>query len=138
MKQKAQIRQFFDDDENRLIIHNNDKTVKLFLKLKSEGFRRHIGTITKSTKTLRITRDRSRHLHYMSNSYGFNHHVLSEGTLFNKISLSDQHENWKIPKEYILENGKFLFFKGQGFERQIFLSLEEITQFKINRKKTRF
>ena len=138
MKKKTEIRQFFDDEENRLIVHNGDKTVKLFLKLKAEGFRRRIGTITKSTKTLRLTRDRSKHLHFKSNSYGFNHHVLKEGKLFDKISLSDQHEAWKIPKDYILEHGKFLFFKNQGFELQTFLSLEELNQFKINTKKTRF
>ena len=49
---------------------------------------------------------------------------------FNTIRLQDEFNRWTIPLQYILENGEFLFFKEQGFEKQIFISLNKIEQFK--------
>jgi len=135
---KVEIRQFFDDDENCLIIYNRDKTVKIFLKLKQENYRRHIGTITKSTRTFVICRNRLKHLHRKSNSYGFNYHIIKHAKLFDTISLSDEYSNWKIPKQFIIDSGKNLYFAKRGFELQRFCSLEDIEPFKINTEKTRF
>ncbi|MBK7362665.1 MAG: hypothetical protein IPJ01_10255 [Micavibrio sp.] len=42
-----------------------------------------------------------------------------------------------IPVKFILENGKFLFFKEQGFEKQIFVSLEQLAEFKITPEQNR-
>lgn len=126
-------RQFFIDDsgKNKMLFKVNDKLVIITLKL--AGFKaRRIGTVTRSTNTLDVVRKRDKHLHIKSNSYGFNYSVISKKTGIDWVRVSDDTGcYWKIPTKYILENGKFLFFLKQGFEKQIFLSLEKMEQFKI-------
>ena len=48
---------------------------------------------------------------------------------FDKVLLRDDDSSYEIPVKIILEEGKFLFFKSQGFEVQIFLPLERIKDF---------
>jgi hypothetical protein len=97
-----------------------------------------IGTVTKSTRTIEMKRKRAKHLHYMSNSYGFNDYILREQTTFDWVRLSDDlGNNWKIPVSYILEKGKYLNFKGQGFELQRFVSLENLEQFRVKAEENR-
>jgi len=136
-KLKKTIRQFFDKDENRIIIESTDKRIGISIKLISEKKRRNIGYITKSTRTLFVKRERSKHLHWMSNSYGFNYHLIKEAKQFDLVSLSDEFSDYNIPRTYILENGKILFFKQQGFELQTFVTLNEMEQFKIPNKENR-
>ena len=114
------IREFFiePDGLNKVIMYQYEKTTELFIKLKAEdGRKRRIGVITKSTKTLRIKRDREKHLFRKLTAYGFNDYVLRTGQSFDKISLKDDIAEWKIPVSFILENGKdkdgcrFLWYK---------------------------
>lgn len=124
---------FFLDDSgnNKLHLKTTLRTKVLHLQLQSEGNRkRKIGVITRSTRTLVIRRNRDKHLFIKCNAYGFNDYVLRNTKSFDNISLSDEYASWKIPVKFILENGKHLNFKQQGFEKQIFVSLEEIEQFK--------
>ena len=140
MKKQAEIRHFFLDEQghNRIIMHHSEKTVVLYLKLQSEGRRsRKVGVITKSTKTLKITRKRDKHLFRKLNAYGFNEYVLANGKSFDKIWLKDDYSEWKIPTSFILENGEYLNFKQQGLELQKFISLEKIEQFKVKKKENR-
>ena len=62
--------------------------------------------------------------------YGFNHKLIADSKLFDTVRLTDDFSEWKIPKKFILDNGMFLNFKGQGFEVQIFVTLNQIEQFK--------
>lgn len=133
-------RQFFLDDEGKNKVHTKStaKTMVLSLQLESEGSRiRKIGVITKSTKTLVITRRIADHLFIKGNAYGFNEHVLKNATLFNQIRLSDEFHDWKIPVEFILKEGKYLNFKQQGFELQLFVSLEQLGPYRIYKKEGR-
>ena len=66
-----------------------------------------------------------------NNSYGFNEHLIKTGKTFDKIKLIDDGGTYVFPKSEILEKGKYLFFKEQGFEKQLFLPLEEINKFKV-------
>lgn len=139
-KTPAVYRQFFLDEEGRNKVHTKStpKTMVLSLQLEAEGSRkRKIGVITKSTKTLVITRRRADHLFIKGNAYGFNEHILQNAKLFNVIRLSDEFHNWKIPVEFILKEGKHLNFKQQGFELQLFVSLEQIAQFRVYKKEGR-
>lgn len=133
LKKPVEVRQFFIDDAglNFVRIHSTDKTTVIFLKLASEKKVRKIGTVTKSTKTLKIKRKRAIHLFRKGNAYGFNDYVLRTAKTFDKIALSDDFSDWKIPVSYILENGKFLLFSQQGFELQRFVSLQDLEQFRI-------
>lgn len=133
-------RQFFLDDEGRNKVHTKStaKTMALSLQLESEGSRiRRIGVITKSTKTLVIKRRRADHLFIKGNAYGFNEHILKNAKLFNTIRLSDEFHEWKIPVEFILKEGKHLNFKQQGFELQLFVSLEQLGPYRVYKKEGR-
>lgn len=124
------IKQLSDEYGNLIISKNNGKRIKVSLKLLSEKKSRLIGIINKATKSIAIERKRSQHLLIKANAYGFNYNLLHSAKQFNTIRLQDEFNRWTIPLQYILENGEFLFFKEQGFEKQIFISLNKIEQFK--------
>lgn len=138
--QKPVIRSFFiaDSTTDKMWLKSTDKKVILSLQLSAEGGRkRKIGTITKSTKTMEIKRRREDHLFRNGNAYGFNQWVMQEAKLFNKIRLSDEHDNWVVPVKFILDEGKHLNFKQQGFELQLFVSLEQLEYYKVTAKQNR-
>lgn len=119
------------DMENSIHIKSNDNFINIKLQLKGDK-PREIGTVSKSTKTIAMKRVRSKHLFRKVNAYGFNDYILRESKSFEWISLSDDLGNsWKVPKKYILEHGKYLNFKQQGFELQRFVSLSELEQFRV-------
>jgi hypothetical protein len=137
MGNEFKIRSFYIDEQNTLLIKSNDKLIIVKLLLKNMK-PRMIGTVIKSTRTIEMKRKRGKHLHYMSNSYGFNDYILREQTTFDWVRLSDDLGNhWKIPVSYILEKGKYLNFKGQGFELQRFVSLENLEQFRVKAEENR-
>lgn len=134
------IRSFFIDDtgKNKLMIKQNDKLITLILKLGTTK-NRHIGTVTKSTRTIEMNRVRGKHLFLKGNAYGFNHYVLKNQTSIDWIRLSDDMGGrWKISVKDVLDNGKFLHFKNQGFELQQFLSLNELDRLDKKEKNSRF
>ena len=129
---QKEIKTIFIDDagKNKIQTTTTDKTITIHLQLVGESRKRKVGTITKSTKTLAITRKRFKHLFIKGNAYGFNEYILANAKLFDKIKLKDELCEWKIPVKFILENGSYLMFKQQGFERQLFVSLTQIDEFK--------
>jgi hypothetical protein len=145
-KAPAEIRYLYDDNglDRIQMINNRDKngnlnTKVLNLQLKSEDYKnRRIGTMTLSTKVIKIKRDRSKHLYRIGNAYGFNDYVLRNAKYFDTVWLQDEYQEWKVPVRFILENGKHLFFKQQGFEIQVFVTLEQLNDFKIDTKERRF
>lgn len=102
----------------------------IMLHLASENKSRHIGILYVKDKTLRIKRTRSRHLFLKNNSYGFNEHIIRTAILFDHVLLEDEHGLFMIPRSEIMANGTYLDFKQNGFEKQIFLSLEIIEQYR--------
>ena len=130
-------RKYYIDDHNLLLIGSTDKLVKIKLHLFGSKPRR-IGTITKSTRTIAVRRVRSKHLFRKFNAYGFNDYILRNQTTFDWIRLSDDEGNhWKIPVKFVMEHGKYLNFKEQGFELQRFVSLDQIEQFRVRRDENR-
>lgn len=103
----------------------------IFLQLTTEERPRKLGVIDEEYQVIVINRDPSKHLHRLSNSYGFNFQLLKNATVFNSIRLIIENEHYLIPISLIKEKGKFLFFKQQGFEKQVFLDLDEILNCKI-------
>lgn len=136
MKAKPIFRTFFVEDEglNKILMKATEKTKVVYLKLKSEIRRRRIGYVTVSTRTFHIKRNRAEHLLVNANAYGFNEYVITNQTSFDVVNLSDDQEHWKIPVEIIKEKGSYLWFKEQGFEKQLFLSLEQLAPYKIEPK----
>ena len=137
MGNEFKIRSFYIDEQNTLLIKSNDKLIIVKLLLKNMK-PRMIGTVTKSTRTIEMRRKRGKHLHYMTNSYGFNDYILREQTTFDWVRLSDDLGNhWKIPVSYILEEGTYLKFAKKGFELQRFVSLENLEQFRVKAEENR-
>jgi hypothetical protein len=132
MKTKKQetTKQVADNVGNKIIASSNGTRIKVLLKLNSEIRSRLLGYINIKSKSIKIIRKKEVHLLQKNNSYGFNHTLLNDAKTFNKILLKDELNAWKIPTQFILDNGKFLFFKEQGFEKQIFISIEQLNQFK--------
>jgi hypothetical protein len=130
MKKQEVTKQISDSAGNKIIASNNGDRIKVLLKLNTELRSRLLGYVNIKSKSIKIIRKKEVHLLYKNNSYGFNHTLLADAKTFDKILLKDELNAWKIPTQFILDNGKFLFFKEQGFERQIFISLEQINQFK--------
>ena len=130
-KRKEEFTTLQDEVGNRVICKNNGVRIVLSLKLRSETKYRRIGTVNIKSKTFDVRRIRAKHLFRAIGGYGFNHKLISEAKLFDKIKLSDELEQWKFPTSYLLTEGDFLYFKSpQGFERQIFLSLAQLERFK--------
>lgn len=101
----------------------------IFLYLASGG-KRLVGELLEGQRVLRVTRKRGKHLLRKANAYGFNHFILSNAKKFDTVLLVDDFGAYRIPRQYILEHGEFLWFKEQGFEKQIFLTLDKIIDFK--------
>lgn len=126
-----EIRVISDDYGNNLTVFNNGKRVKVRLKLVKETKSRNIGVINLQRKILEVKRNRVRHLFNKTNSYGFNHKLLADAKLFDKVRLTDEFEEWLIPKEFILKNGSFLNFLNKGgFELQIFIPIDSLNEFR--------
>lgn len=128
-----------DGSGNLLIIEktnpqNGVQLIDLYIRLAKESHRRHIGRINPSTRRLHVERSEDMHILKKANAYGFNHHVLKEAQTFDEVIL---HENggrriYRMERKYMLNDGDFLFFKHQGFERQIFLSKEWIEHYEVH------
>ena len=129
-KKKEITKQIADNVGNKIIASNNGSRIKVLLKLNSEIRSRLLGYINIKSKSIKIIRKKEVHLLQKNNSYGFNHTLLLDAKRFDKILLKDEINSWNIPTQFILDNGKFLFFKEQGFEKQIFISIEQLNQFK--------
>jgi hypothetical protein len=129
-KKKDEFNSLTDENGNKLLIKNNSVRLVLYLKLKSESKSRKLGIVNLDQKVFEVKRVRAKHLFRKNQSYGFNHKLLDEAKLFDKIRLKDDFQEWLIPKNFILENGDFLYFKNNGgFERQIFIELDKIKEF---------
>ena len=72
------------------------------------------------------------HLFRKANAYGFNEYILKNSKTFDTIRLRDDAGNdWKIPKQFIIDNGRYLNFKEQGYELQLFVPLEMLEPFRV-------
>lgn len=123
------------DNEGNLISINKVTESQIIIKLELKGKTGrkvlNIGTVNPTNKCFEIKRKRTKHLHRKSNGYGFNHYVLSTGQLFEYVLLTDEYGTYKVPVSVILAVGKFLYFKQEGFEKQIFMPIEQIEQYKL-------
>lgn len=145
---KPKIRTFFIDEngDNKVIVKSTKKTKTIHLMLKGENRKRLIGTVTRSTKAITIRRSREEHLFRAGNAYGFNEYVFTKAQDFDSVMLSDTElqpdktikvTHWRIPVQFILTNGRHLLFNQQGFELQLFVSLDQIEQFRVRPEENR-
>jgi hypothetical protein len=135
---KPKIREFFidDDTQDKIIAYHYPTRIKLMLSLEAEKKRqRLIGTITISTKTIKINRNRKKHFFRKGSAWGFCDAMLREAKTFNTVWLKDDEKNeWKIPVKYIMDNGFYLNYRKEGYELQIFIEEDKIEQYKLTKK----
>lgn len=130
-----------DEAKNVLLVENSKLGINLYIRLEAEKHRRHIGTIDKENQIMFVERESLKHTMKVNNGYGFNHYILSNTKKFKDIAVieypdaTEQTNIYLIPVEVILSNGDFLFFKKQGFEKQIFITKELLKQYKVDDKK---
>lgn len=122
---KKPIKRFEDDFGNVIIRKGN----VLYLRLRGTTRRRRIGII--SGGILIARRKKAIHLHRKSDSYGFNHYILANAQSFDTVKLMDDTDTYLIPNKKIIELGHYLHFLEKGFERQVFVKLEDLQQFKL-------
>jgi len=121
----------FNDNGDFFKISQKGGLLKISLKLKSEPGSRNIGEVKLDDKTLLLKRNKAKHLFKKNNSYGFNEYLIENGKTFDKIMLADDDAVYLFPKTLVKEKGNYLYFKQEGFEKQIFLALDEIKKHQI-------
>lgn len=129
---KSEDKFIFNDNGDFFRISQKGNLLKISLKLNSESSPRKIGEVKLDDKTLMLKRIREKHLFKKNNSYGFNEYLIQNGKTFDKIMLADDDCVYLFPKNLVLEKGNYLYFKQEGFEKQIFLPLEEMKEYQIH------
>lgn len=120
------------NNDNYLLIDELAKTIIIYIGKVGSNSRNKIGVVDKSERTIYMSRNREKHLFRKFNAYGFNEFVLKNATTFDKIYLSDNYDTWLIPLTDMLEvEKKYMHFKQQGFELQVFILLSELDNYKI-------
>ena len=114
--------------------NNNDTHASFHLKLKSEDRYRLLGYLDVEKNIFYCKRKSSKHLHYKTNSYGFNWEIIGEPQLYIKnIALRvDDDTLYIFPKKLISDSGIFLNFKQQGFELQKFINVNLLERYKVH------
>lgn len=116
---------------HRFEADEKDGYLYITLHLKGKKAGRNIGRVRLADRVLEVNRKRDKHLMLKANAYGFNEYVLREAKKFDKIELKDDYGTYLFSRQLVLDMGKYLHFKEEGFEKQIFLSLNIITNHKI-------
>lgn len=112
---------------NRWRVENNI----VLLKLKEENYERRLGLLLEDRFI--VYRNREKHLFRQSNSYGFSVDIIDCLFKFRGIKFIDVYDDfgmYRITKE-ILENGHYLFFKEQGFEKQILVPIPVLEKYRL-------
>ena len=116
---------------HRLEADEKDGFLYITLHLKGKKAGRNIGRVRLADRVLEVSRKREKHLMRKANAYGFNEYVMRNAQKFDTIELTDEYGTYAIPRQLILNMGKYLHFKEEGFEKQLFLSLNIISNHKI-------
>ena len=97
---------------------------KIFLKLVAEDRPRSIGALDIHNNYIKTGMIEDKHLFRLNESWGLNYSVLEIIGKMNpdaKIYIYSDKGNYCITLFEALAYGSFLMFKGQGFERQLFV-----------------
>lgn len=118
---------------HRFEVDEKEGYLYITLHLKGKKAGRNIGRVRLKDRVLEVERKRDKHLMMKGNAYGFNEYVMRTAQKFDVVELTDEYGTYSIPRQLILNMGKYLHFKEEGFEKQLFLSLNIITNNKIEK-----
>lgn len=103
---------------------------KLYIR-DSTGTWRTIGTIDEELKTLQVFRDKSKHLHRNTNSYGINKEII-DIDWFTYVVFTEKTDKgtniFAIPTEDLKVKPAY---KAKDFEIQVMISLDELKDYKF-------
>ena len=116
---------------HRFEADERDGFLYITLHLKGKKAARNIGRVRLADRVLEVSRKREKHLMLKANAYGFNEYVLREAKKFDRIELTDEYGTYLFSRQLVLDMGRYLHFKEEGFEKQLFLSLNIISNHKI-------
>lgn len=108
-----------DDYSNKLRFENK----KLYLELSTESRERNIGEIKSSSTLIYLKKKIKESVHLMrkNDSWGLHWDVIDNLPEDAQVVIHSDKEKYQISVKKIKEVGEFLWFKTQGFERQIFV-----------------
>lgn len=110
---------------------NQPTNANIFLELVTEKKKRNLGQYNFINKTLYVERKSSKHYHYTTKSYGFNHELINDDFLDIQWIVADiDGTKYRFPKKTIDDYGRFLQFSNQGFELQKFVPFALIKNYK--------
>jgi hypothetical protein len=123
-----------DKEGNCFVVKTGKRgAITIYLRLANENNLRELGIVNAKNRTFKITRDPQKHLFLKNHSYGFNEYVIRTAKKFDNIHLVETTGNEYIfPRQLVMDRGDYLHFKTEGYERQLFLQLSELTEYKVN------
>lgn len=124
----------FDKQGDKFFTHEKKGYLYIELRLASETHKRDVGRVRLKDRVLELVRQRDKHLMRKNNSYGFNEYMVRNGRTFDTIELSDEKGTYSFPKELVMEKGSYLHFKQEGYEKQLFVPLDELLPYTIKNK----
>ena len=101
-----------DEVGNKIIVELYKEHSAIYIKLASESVKRLIGNVLFKERTLFVERNSAKHLMRKGNAYGFNHYILANAKQFDFVIMyeEDTKQYYRIEREYMLKEGKFMFF----------------------------
>lgn len=117
-----------DKDGNQLIFR--DKSGTVFLNLVSEGRSRKIGhvIVNRSGRATYAKKTKDEHVFRKTNSWGINDCMIQALQDDDMLVVETESTFYMMPIEKVKKCGDYLWFKATGFERQIFVPLDEFNQ----------
>jgi hypothetical protein len=134
-KKKQVLNTWRDTDRkgNVFIAEHTEEDIFVYIYLKSEDRKRYIGRINKEQRILFIRRDRSKHCHRKTSSYGFCFKLFKESTRFDTVHLRDEFGSFQFPKATVLNECRVMNFTqsedGNDYELQYFLPIKIMNKY---------
>lgn len=122
-----------DEEDNLIYIREVDNVVQISLKLKGDKFERKIAKVIRAHRIIKFVRKREKHLIRRRGGYALNRWVLENGQAFDHVIIEDNYDTWKIPLKDVLERGERFQVKVGGFEAQLLLTLEKLTEYELQK-----
>ena len=121
-----------DNHGNTMVVTDDGDIIDIFLHFSSELKKpKRLGVIDKKRRVLSVKFIRGLGLNHKHIAYPLNYKLISETKKFDTVELSDEMAKWVVPVSFVVENGKCLLNKQQGFEKEIFVTLEQLNNFKL-------
>ena len=118
-----------DGSGNILTLVGNN--IKLRLLDKNRAL--EIGVLNRHDKWIFCKRNESKGQRMRAgNRYGFNYAMLKCSTIATHILLKCESGKYKIPIDFIMEKNNYGHHKKAGMEKQLFVNVDDILQFKTN------